>query len=289
MAVYERTYRRYDGELTPAWSRFLIVSRYALREVFRKRLFVAFFALCFVPPFISMLVIYFRHNLPALQLLEIPLDRLKDKLLIDARFFWLGMWFQGIESAVLVLLVAPALLSPDLRNNGLALYLSRPFSRAEYVAGKLAVLVYLLSLITWVPGLLLFLFQGYLEGAGWIGENLRIAGAVIAGSWMCILALSLPALAISAWVKWRPVARIALIALFLVPIGFAKAVNLALDTHWAWLLSLWHLIAALWAGLFGVESGFGLPAGAAAAALAGLFLACLWLLARRVRAYEVVR
>ena len=50
-------------------------------------------------------------------------------------------------------------MSPDLRNNGLPLYLSRPFSRTEYVLGKMSVLLILLSAITWVPGLLLFLFQ----------------------------------------------------------------------------------------------------------------------------------
>ena len=35
MAVYERTYHGYEGSLTPAWSRFLIVPRYSYREVFQ--------------------------------------------------------------------------------------------------------------------------------------------------------------------------------------------------------------------------------------------------------------
>ena len=119
--------------------------------------------------------------------------------------------------------MGPALVAPDLRNNGLPLYLSRPFSRTEYVLGKMAVLVVLMSLITWIPGLLLFLFQGYLEGAGWLGANLRIGMAIFVGSWIWILVLSLVALALSAWVKWKPVARLTLLIVFFVLAGFAKA------------------------------------------------------------------
>ena len=52
--------------------------------------------------------------------------------------------------------VGPGLVSPDLANSALPLYFCRPFSRAEYVLGKCAVSVQLLSLITWVPGLILF-------------------------------------------------------------------------------------------------------------------------------------
>ena len=48
--------------------------------------------------------------------------------------------------------VGPGQVSPDLANNALSLYLARPFSRAEYVLGKMSVLVILLSLMTWVPG-----------------------------------------------------------------------------------------------------------------------------------------
>ena len=49
MAVYEQTYKRYVGPLTPEWSRFLIIPRHAYRGVFKSKLFTAFFAICFLP------------------------------------------------------------------------------------------------------------------------------------------------------------------------------------------------------------------------------------------------
>ena len=42
MAVYERTYRPYQGTLTPERTRFLVLPRYAYREIFRTKLFASF-------------------------------------------------------------------------------------------------------------------------------------------------------------------------------------------------------------------------------------------------------
>ena len=56
-------------------------------------------------------------------------------------------------AAILGPLVGPVLVSPDLVNNALPLYFSRPFSRAEYVLGKVSVLALLLSLVGGVMGL----------------------------------------------------------------------------------------------------------------------------------------
>jgi ABC-2 type transport system permease protein len=291
MAVYERNYGTYRGEMTPTWSRFLIVPRYAYKDVFKSRFFVAFFTFCFILPFAGLLMIYLHHNLSALKFLSLPLEELKDALPIDASFFRWGLDFQTSLCFLLALFVGPALISPDLRNNGLALYLSRPFNRTEYVLGKLSVLLILMSAITWVPGLLLFFFQGYLEGAGWIGNNLRIGWAIFLGSWVSILSLSLVTLAISAWVKWKPVARITMIIVFFVLFGFAQALNEVLNTWWGLMLSLWTATENVWSGLFGlaIDDDLAMPIWAAWTTILGACLISLWLLSRRIRAYEVVR
>jgi ABC-2 type transport system permease protein len=289
MAVYERGYRGYAGPLTTRWQRLLVVPRYALAEVMRSRAFIMFYLLCFLMPFVGIILIYLRHNLAALKLLNLDLSQVRQALPIDGRFFDRGLEVQGFFAFLMTVAVGPALISPDLRNNGLALYLSRPFSRADYVLGKLSVLALLLSTITWVPGLLLFLLQGYLEGGGWFSAQWRTAFALFAGSWAWILALSLLTLAVSAWVKWKPVARIVLLILFFVMNGFARVLDMTLGTWWGALVSLQQVIETVWAGLFGVELPNGMPAGAAWVALLAGSLACLGLLVRRVRAYEVVR
>jgi ABC-2 type transport system permease protein len=289
MAVHEQTYHSYAGPLTPEWSRFLIIPRYAYEVVFKSKLFVGFFALCFALPFVGLVLIYLKHNVSALQIFGTSAEVIADALPINNLFFYYGQWYQGALAFLLVLFVGPALVAPDLRNNGLALYLSRPFTRTEYILGKMSVLLILLSAITWVPGLLLFAFQASLE-KGWLAKNLSIAGAILIGDWVWILFLSLFALAVSAWVKWKPVARIALVGFFFVLMGFGGTINQSLDVKWGMLLSAWHVIGSIWWSLFDMGPTDELPAtGAAWASVAIGSVLALFLLYRRIRAYEVVR
>lgn len=289
MAVYERNYGRYKGPLTPEGTRFLILPRYAFREVFQSKFFTAFFTLCFALPFAGLLAIYLHHNI---SILKFPLlQELAKSMPINANFFRTGLDSQSWLCLLLALTVAPALIAPDLRNNGLPLYLARPFTRTEYVAGKMAVLVVLMSLITWIPGLLLFFFQAYLEGAGWLGQNLRIGTAIFIGSWVWILVLSLVSLAVSAWVKWKPVARVTLLIVFFIFTAFGKAMNEMLNTSWGWLVSMWVAVQNVLASLFDqpIDSELQMPVWAAWLTLVVAISLCLWLLSRRIRAYEVVR
>jgi ABC-2 type transport system permease protein len=304
MAVYEHTYKPYLGKLTPEWSRFLVIPRHAFRDVFRSKLFTAFFVVCFIPLLIEAILIYLHHNVNALAILKI---NVRELLPIDASFFQFVVNFQAALAFFVTLLVGPPLVARDLRNNALPLYLCRPFSRAEYVLGKMSVLLILLSAITWVPQLLLFGFQAYLEGARWFVDNLWLASAIFIGSVVWILLLALLAQAISAWVKWRVIASGALLGLFFIPSVFAEVVNALFRTRWGNIISLGALMKNVTAGLFGtfqqttsfvtdfdgeVATRISLTEPPLWACWFALFLVCvvcLALLSRKVKAYEVVR
>jgi ABC-2 type transport system permease protein len=289
MAVYEQTYHGYRGALSGRRRRFLVVPRYALADVLRSRVFIVFYLLCLLPPFVGMILVYLRHNVGALRLFNLSFEQVSQRLPIGARFFDVGMERVGFLAFLVAIAVGPSLISPDLRNNGLALYLSRPFSRGEYVLGKMSALALVLSGITWVPGCLLFFLQAYLEGGTWFVDNLRVLGAVFAGSWLWIVALSVMVLTVSAWVKWRPVARIVLLILYFVPLAFAVLVRLATGTWWGGMVSVSEVIETVWAGLFGLTPPTAMPVAAAWTVLVAGTLLCTALLLRRVRAHEVVR
>src|SRR5215210_3180445 len=222
MAVYEQTYKRYTGQLTPEWSRFLIIPRHAFRTVFNSKLFTAFFVICFLPLLVEAILIYLHHNISAIAIMKIDVRALVP---IDASFFYTFVIIQGAFAFVVAILVGPPLVSRDLRNNALPLYLCRPFSRTEYVMGKMSVLLILLSFITWVPQLLMFLFQSYLEGFAWLRSNLWIASAIIIGGLVWILLLALLSQTISALVKWRIVASGVMLGIVFIPSAFAGIVN----------------------------------------------------------------
>jgi ABC-2 type transport system permease protein len=304
MAVYEVTYKRYLGNMTPEWSRFLVIPRHAFRDVFKSKLFTAFFVFCFLPVLVEMILIYLHHNFTALTIFK---TSVRELIPIDASFFQFFVNTQAALAFFVTLLVGPPLVSRDLRNNALPLYLCRPFSRAEYVLGKMSVLLILLSAITWVPQLLLFAFQSYLEGASWFINNLWIASAIFICSVVWILLLALLSQAISALVKWRVIASGALLGLFFIPSVFGEVVNVIFQTRWGNIVSLIALMKNVTAGLFGTferttsfVTGFDNdvairisltepPLWACWFALFLVCAACLALLSRKVKAYEVVR
>ena len=168
MAVYKRTYKGYAGSLTPEWSRFLILPRYSYSRLFQSKFLLLFLAGCFFFPLAAALFIYLAHNLSFLKTFNIQAGELLE---INPRFFLYFCDFQGAMAYLLTAFVGPSLISPDLTNNALPLYFSRPFTRAEYLAGKMSVLLILLSLITWIPGLILFAIQGDL--AGWAVDQVK--------------------------------------------------------------------------------------------------------------------
>lgn len=303
MAVYEQTYKQYAGPLTPEWSRFFIIPRHAYRDVFKSKLFTAFFVVCFAPLLVEAILIYLAHNTTALFVMKL---HIRDVLPIDASFFETFVGVQGGFAFLLTLLVGPPLVARDLTNNALPLYLCRPFSRAEYVFGKMCVVLILLSSITWAPGILLFLFQGYLEGFTWFANNLWLASAIFLSSLMWILILTLLSQTISAWVKWRMAASAALIGVYLIPSMFAEVINQIFQTHWGHIISIDALRKNITRGLFGtfvqtsqqvtdfdgsLTSQAILSEPSLWASWLVLFLLCalcLALLSKKVKAYEVV-
>lgn len=293
MAVYERRLRPWAGPLTSRRWRFLVVARYARREVFRSRLATAFFALCLAPALAAVLYVYLIHNLGVLQSLGATTDRMP---VVDELFFSYGLRCQGILAFLFAVLVGPGLISPDLADNALPLYLARPISRGEYVLGKLAVLAAALSLLTWVPLILVALIDASLTEGPWIAGHAGIVGAVFAGSWIWILVVALATLALAAWVRWKTLAAALLVAGFFVARALGALINATFGTVWGDLVNPSKLIVSVWDQLlFGVgEGGVGgirdaVPSAAAWAALAAMAALCLLLLHRKLRAYEVVR
>jgi ABC-2 type transport system permease protein len=300
MAVYKKTYRPYDGELTGSVNRLLVIPRYAFEDLNRSRFLTIFFLASFVYPLVCALIIYVAHNASVLGLLGAQGG--EKFITINVTFFMSLLGWQSMLALFLTSFIGPGQISPDLANNALALYLARPFSRAEYVIGKMGVLLVLLSLMTWIPGLLIFGLQAYLEGGSWMRDNWRLASGTFFGAWIWILMLSLLSLALSAWVKWKPAAGALMFGVFFVAAGFGAAINEVQRTHWGHVFNISYLIGSVWVDLFEgankttngalffrAPRGEEIPLWCSWAGLFALCGICLYMLARKIRGMEVVR
>jgi len=285
MAVYKRTYKPYEGSLTPAWSRFLILPRSAYTYLFQSKFLVMYLVACCFYPIGCAAFIYISHNLSFLSAMNIKVSQM---IQVDASFFRYFCGFQGGMAVLLTAFVGPGLIAPDVTNNAMPLYFSRPFSRAEYVFGKMSLLLALLSAITWVPGLILFLIQCSVV-TGWAAQNSWVAGAIFGGLFVWDVTLCLIALAISAWIKWRIAAGGTILAVFFAGAGFGSAVNAIVRTQYGSLLDLRQVISIIFSQMFRDVAPPALSPDAAWMALAICALICLQMLSKRVRAFEVVK
>ncbi len=284
MAVYRRSYSAYSGALTPPWSRFLVLFRHSRRDLFRSRFQTGLFVACFFYPVLCLLTIYLAHNSSFLE----RMGAAREIVAIDNKFFFYFVNVQGLLAFLLTAFVGPALVAPDLANGALPLYFCRPFSRAEYVLGKSSVLAILLSQITWIPGLILFAVQATLAGSHWTRGHLWVVGSLVLSFLIWIAILSLLAMALSAWVKWRVVAGALLLAVIFFGAGFAQAINSLLGTEWGHIFNLAYLMTTVWNALFQVDAEHAIPVSEVWLVLLVYCAICLALLLRKVRAYEVV-
>lgn len=295
MAVYKRRYNSYTGSLTPQWSRFFVLTRFALADLFKSRFFVLLLILCMLPLLFAAGYIFVANN-KTLQLLMQARSEIGNFFKVENDFFIVLMIVQAEAAFLLNCWVGPVLISGDLTNGALPLFLSRPFSRPDYVLGKLAVLGLLLSAVTWVPGLLLFSLQSGLAHNGWFWSHLWMVIPIVFCSLIWILALSLLSLAVSAWVKLRIVATGVTFIIFFVPAGLGEMFNHIMGTYWGALLNFSYMFRII------LERGFRdpyrllnrmsegeIPVPAAWCSLICVCLLALVILNMRLRARETVR
>lgn len=293
MAVYKRRYNPYSATLTPQWSRFFVLTRYAFAELFESRFFVILLILSLVPILFFAGYIFVANNKTVQLLMQM---RSAGLFSVENEYFIMIMIAQTQAAFLLNCWVGPVLIAGDLTNGALPLFLSRPFSRADYVLGKLAVLGLLLSAVTWIPGLLLFSLQAGLARNGWIWSHIWMVVPIVFCSAIWILMLSLISLAVSASVKLRIVATGVIFISFFIPAGLGEMYNAIMGTYWGRLLNFTEMFRLILAkgfrertGLLGPLSRDEIPVPAAWGVLILVCLLSLVILNARLKAREAVR
>lgn len=92
---------------------------------------------------------------------------------------------QAVLLALVVGLVAPRLIAGDLRAKAWLVHFTRPVTRGDYVLGKVGVLAAIVSLVTLLPAVVLWLIGVLVSPSVWVAVAtwdlpLRILGAAVA-------------------------------------------------------------------------------------------------------------
>ncbi len=249
------------------------------------------FVLSLLPCLVDLVIIYVADNPMARALIM----RGGPALDIDRTFFLRVLETQCWFALVLAAWIAPRLVSFDLGDNALPILLSHPISRFGYLLGKFVALALSLSYVTWIPCLMLFVYQCYASPQAWGMANFSLALGIFAGAVVWVFVLSMVGLAVSAWVKWRVIATGAIFAVVFVPAGVGGMATLILRTRWGSLLNLPFMMSELWQRMLGapaplrMNGRFELPTFPIVVTLVIACLLCVAVLNARIRAREVVR
>lgn len=287
MAVYKRGYQRYNGPVTGHWNRLLAFPRFAWRRLIGQRLVIIALMLAVIPVMVAATFIYLANHEELWR--GLGMGEAAKLLEINGDFFLIFTNTQAVFVVIVAALTGPGLIAPDLANGGLPLYFSRPLTQRDYVLARLIVLVGLLSLLTWVPGLLLLLLQSSLAGWDWAVTNWRYSIGVVGGQLIWVVFVSLVALAASAWVKWRIIAGALILALFFVTAGAGGVINEVFRERWGLYLSPAVDMSNILRAMFGLEMPRDLQLLPSVICLAVMTVVFAWALHHKLKPVEVVR
>jgi ABC-type transport system involved in multi-copper enzyme maturation permease subunit len=164
-----------------------VIAWAGIRSLLARRLVLALLAFAWMPFLVRAVQIYLSVNFGEIALLAPTAETFRD-FLEQQNFFVF----------VVTIYIGAPLIADDRRANALALYLSKPLGRAEYVAGKLAILFAFLLFVTWLPAMSLLGVQMAFSGsAEFVARNLFLIPAITLLSGLKVLLASLTILALS--------------------------------------------------------------------------------------------
>lgn len=287
MAVYKRGYQRYEGGRTSHWNRILVMPRFSWQRLMGMKVTIVVLAISMVWPLMCAAFIYVANHAELWQ--GMGGGGLANFLSIDGRFFEVFMNAQAAFAMILAAIVGPGLIAPDLANNALPLYFSRPLTRQDYILSRLIVLLGMLSLVTLVPGLLLFVMQVGLAGWEWLCDHWIYAWGVFGGFALWVVLVSLVAMACSAYVKWRVIAGALVLGFFTVLSGAASMINAVFRVDWGRAINPAMAMNQIWRSMLAMEPLEGPSAMECAIVMFAMGMAMLLALSRKLRPVEVVK
>lgn len=164
MGIAERGYSHWDGELLERRRPWSPITRQGIRLAFKRKFFKFSFFVSLAPAFAFLVGIYASEKI---QDFKVMIKGTPTFLEVNPGFF--RAYFAGdfllFMMLMLMVLAGSGLIADELRHNALQLYFARPLTKKDYFLGKAAILVFFLSLVTVVPGLVFVLCKLIFAGS----------------------------------------------------------------------------------------------------------------------------
>ena len=278
MPIHDHGYARYDGIRRPTGRAWAVIAGAGIRNMLSARPFLFVLLFAWLQFFVRAVMLYLAANVPQADVIAPSPATFRDFL--DQ---------QGFFVFVVAVYCGAGLIANDRRANALQIYLSKPLTRVDYIAGKLAVVMAFLVLVTWAPALLLLVLQTMFTGSlAFVREHAFLIPAITLFGFLYVLLASITVLALSSLSTSARYAGV----LYAGAVIFSEAVFQTLrgvtgGTGLSW-VSFSASLAQVGDVIFRVEPRYDTPWGVSLLAVAMVIAVSAWVLARRVRGVEVV-
>ena len=278
MPIHDQGYRRYGGTRAAVGRAWQVIAGAGIRSIIAKRAFIGLMLFAWAPFVVRAVQIYVSANFHQAAFLAPKGETFRQFLETqDVFVFFVTIW------------VGAGLIANDRRANALQLYLSKPLSAAEYVAGKLAILFVFLIFVTWAPAMGLLLVQALFAGSfTFIRNNAYLLPAITLFSLAQVLLASSTMLALSSLSKSSRFVGVMYAGLMFFTAALFQALRgITGSSAFAW-ISPGSALEQLGDVIFRLDPRYDLPPAVAALTVIALIAVSGFILARRVKGVEIV-
>ena len=311
MPIYDQSYKRWDGQLYPRGTRWLVIAQDSLRRSFKGKAIKACLLLGLIPFLIWVARLYISVNFDALtaegSLLKVLVPARAELTDIGPAFYHDFLQLELVLVFFVILISGCSLIADDRRANALPLYLSKALTRVDYLFGKGAGVAVPIALLTLIPGVLLYILHALFQN-DWLllFQDARNLLAIVLQSMLVIVSGTVVILAISSCTKQGRYAAFGFIGLIvggnILQLILRESLEYTrlrstLGSPKVQFLSFYHDCRRMAVAIFDVESSgrsyHSLTEGfdwAWALLGIGLFVGVsLWILHRRIRGMDIVK
>jgi ABC-2 type transport system permease protein len=277
--IHDQSYRHYGGSRQPAARAWLVIARSGIKQFLRRRPMIGILFGSWIQLMVRLAMFYVAESYTQAQALLGP----------SAQGFRQFLEQQNFFVFLIAVYVGSGLIAQDRKANALQIYLSKPLTRLDYIAGKMAILATYLLFVTWVPAMLLLIGQILLSGSlEFARANMVLFPAITVFSFLEVFIVCCAVLALSSLTtSTRYVA-----VMFAGVMFFSDAIYLTLRTVTGTTAVSWVSFTASLAqvgdAIFRQPLRYATPIAVSFIVLAALVAVSLSVLERRVRGVEVV-
>jgi ABC-2 type transport system permease protein len=278
--IHDQSYRRYGGERQPAQRAWQVIARSGIKGFIRRRPMIGIFFGAWIQLIVLLVSFYVAANFQQAEaILGAKVDTFRQFLERQNFFVFL-----------IAIYVGSGLIAQDRKANALQIYLSKPLTRLDYIAGKMAILATFLLCVTWVPAIVLLIGQILLSGSfEFARANIALLPAITLFSFIEVFVVCCAVLALSSLTtSTRYVAVMFAGVMFFTDAVFGTLRMITGSTAVSW-VSFTGSLAQVGDFIFRLPAlRYETPVAVSFIVLAALVAVSLSVLERRVRGVEVV-